>query len=84
MEVNFKKDLQELLYLFPTTQSILEKNQCVIAIMNCLLNYTYIQEFLYKYPGFTDVLEIKCHELLQDLYASIEVKDICTRVLELV
>jgi len=84
MEVNFKKDLHELLHLFPLAQTISDKNQAVIAIMNCLLNYTYIEDFLYNYPIFSNVVKMKCHELLQNSYASIEVKDICTRVLELV
>jgi len=84
MELNFKKDLHELLHLFPLAQTISEKNQAVIAIMNCLLNYTYIQEFLYNYPGFSNVVKMKCYELLQDLYASIEVRDICTRILKLI
>ena len=83
MEVNFIKDLHDLLYLFPTTQSTSEKNQYVITIMNCLLNYTYIQEFLYKYPVFSNVVKMKCHELLQNSYVSIEVRDLCTRVLDL-
>ena len=84
MEVNFKKDLHELLHAFSYAQTISEKNQCVVAVMNCVLNYIYIQEFLYKYPVFTEVLEAKCHELLLNQYSTIEVKDICTRVLEYV
>jgi hypothetical protein len=83
MEVNFKKDLHELLHLFPFAQTISEKNQAVIAVMNCLLNYIHIEDFLYKYPVFSNVVKMKCHELLQDSYASIEVRDLCMRVLDL-
>jgi len=83
MEVNFKKDLYEVLNLFPMAQTSSEKNQCVIAIMNCLLNYIYIEDFLYNYPVFSNVVKMKCHEFLEDSYASIEVRDLCTRVLDL-
>ena len=84
MEENFKKDLQELLNAFPSAQTVLERNQCVIAIMDCLLNYIYIQEFLYNHSGFTETLEAKCHEIIQDSDSTVEVRDLCVRVLEYV
>jgi hypothetical protein len=84
MEVNFKKDLQELLNAFAFAQTNLEQNQCVIAVMNCILNYTYIEEFLSNYPSFTAVLESKCYELILSPNSTINVKDLCTRVLQYV
>lgn len=84
MEVNFKKDLQELLNAFALAQTNLEQNQCVIAVMNCILNYIYIQEFLYNYPSFTVVLESKCYELILSPNSTIIVKDLCKRVLQYV
>jgi hypothetical protein len=84
MEENFKKDLQELLNAFPSAQTNLEQNQCIVAVMNCILNYIYIQEFLYKYPRFTETLEAKCHEIIQNSDSIIEVRDLCVRVLEYV
>lgn len=84
MEKNFKTDLQELLNVFPTTQTCLDRNKCVIAIMKYLLNYIYIKEFLYNHSGFTEALKTKCCEIIQDSYSTNELRDLCTRVLELI
>jgi len=84
MEKNFKTDLQELLNVFPNAQTCLDRNHCVIAIMNCVLNYIYIQEFLYNHSGFTEALKTKCCEIIQDSYSMNELRDLCTRVLELI
>ena len=80
---NFTKDLYILIETFIDSRNIIERNQCLIAIMNCIINYEYIYEYLHKYPSLKLVISNKCEEFINDLDACIELKILCARVREI-